>query len=733
MPTTQVADRCFDARPDRIDYRDRTYLPRLVSLPERFPSVDFISTFFPDYSGNDLVLDQGEEGACTGFGLAAVVNYLLWKDQLEAKKPVAMPGVKGTLVRPEALWDKAYAEAMEIESASPHMLYHMARQYDEWPGEDYEGSSCRGAMKGWYRHGACSMKTWSKKPSTGKAKVPKAGWEQDAAKRPMGAYYRINKDSLNDMQAAIAEVGAIYASAEVHAGWWLDDPNAKSVEHDQELKDLPIISMKDMEPTGGHAFAFVGYTADGFIVQNSWGPDWGFLGFAVLRYRDWLLHGSDAWVAVLGAPMRVPKNFAVSRTRSSLSLGDVASGKASWTWNTATIGAATSSTAGKADPWSQEDAYLHSIVLGNEGRPLNRLIDMPDAEAALREIAFEIPSTRAPEVAKLLPKGQPTKVVVYAHGGLNNEDASVHRIRRLAPYFEANGIYPIFLTWRTGFWESISSILGDAVRQFLFGGPAGAGGLFDDVKQRLSDAKDRTLEVACENILVKPVWSQMKQNANAGSEAGGGLTQFANALAKLRVVLGTLEVHFVGHSAGSIILGHLLTLMGKKGFAVDSVELYAAACTVEFANRHYASAINNGTLSKSSFHCHVMSDRRERDDSIGPYGKSLLYLVSRALEDVHKMPLLGMEGAWKKLPNLDDLWNANPAIQKQLSQWRDFVGKDHSQLLSIHDEKSVTDGVKDMPIAHGTFDNDIDVVANTIRRLRGSKTLAVDVTNLGGF
>lgn len=735
MPTTQAEGRCFDARPDRIDYRDRTYLPRLVSLPERFPSVDFITSFFPDYSGNDLVLEQGKEGACTGFGLAAVVNYLLWKSQLEGKKLVALPGVEGTLIRPEAIWDEAYAKEMEIDPVSPHMLYQMARLYDEWPGEDYEGSSCRGAMKGWYRHGVCLLKIWSKKPSTGKTRVPKVGWELDAAKRPMGAYYRINKDSLNDMQAAIAEVGAIYASAEVHPGWWLEESHAKNLEHDQEIKGLPIISMTDLEATGGHAFAFVGYTADGFIVQNSWGPDWGFNGFAVLRYQDWLLHGNDAWVAVLGAPMRVPKNFAVSRTRSSLSLGDVASGKASWTWSTETIGKADSSTGGRADPWSQEKAYLHSIVLGNEGRPLNRLLDMPDAEAALREIAFEIPSKNIPEVAKRLPNGQSPKVVVYAHGGLNNEDASVHRIRRLAPYFEANGIYPIFLTWKTGFWESIASILDDAVSEFVFGGPARAAGLFDDLKQRLSDAKDRTLEVACENILVKPVWSQMKQNADAGSEAGGGLAQFANALVKLRAGMQPLEVHCVGHSAGSILLGHLLTLLGKKGFTVDSVELYAAACTVEFANRHYAGAINNGTLAKSSFLCQVMSDQRERDDSIGPYGKSLLYLVSRALEDVHKKPLLGMQGAWHEIKDQTDLWSSIPAITKQLNQWRDFVGQDVLQLLSIHKEASVKDkkGGPEIPIAHGTFDNDIAVVAKTIRRLRGSETLAVEVTDLSGF
>ena len=68
----------IDARPDRIDFRDLTYLPRLVSLPDKYPSDEQIATYFPAYDKAELVLDQGEEGACTGFGLAAVVNYLRW-------------------------------------------------------------------------------------------------------------------------------------------------------------------------------------------------------------------------------------------------------------------------------------------------------------------------------------------------------------------------------------------------------------------------------------------------------------------------------------------------------------------------------------------------------------------------------------------------------------------------------------------------------------------------------
>jgi hypothetical protein len=36
MPEKTYNERTFDARPDRIDLRDRLYQPKLVSLPSRF-------------------------------------------------------------------------------------------------------------------------------------------------------------------------------------------------------------------------------------------------------------------------------------------------------------------------------------------------------------------------------------------------------------------------------------------------------------------------------------------------------------------------------------------------------------------------------------------------------------------------------------------------------------------------------------------------------------------------
>lgn len=60
-------------------------------------------------------LDQGREGACTGFGLAHVLN----------ESPRSQP----------------------VNVGLARDLYYEARRQDEWEGESYEGSSVNGVMK----------------------------------------------------------------------------------------------------------------------------------------------------------------------------------------------------------------------------------------------------------------------------------------------------------------------------------------------------------------------------------------------------------------------------------------------------------------------------------------------------------------------------------------------------------------------------------------------------------
>jgi hypothetical protein len=690
MPETTLQQRGttrkLDARPDRIDYRDREFQPALVSLPAVYPTPEIVKQYLPVYS-RKLILDQGSEGACTGFGLAATINYLRFRAH------VRQHGVESVA---------------DLECVSPRMLYQLARIYDEWPGEDYAGSSCRGAMKGWHRHGVCTEKIW---PYRYRGRVqfvrPTTGWQQDAASRPLGAYYRINKDSIADMQAAINEVGAIYVSSMVHRGWMLRKSN-----------QLPVIGFRDTQ-TGGHAFALVGYNAQGFIVQNSWGPNWGYFGFAVMTYQDWVQHGRDAWVAVLGAPMQVAEP---SRSFSSMRLEDVDSGRANWFWQRDRAASATRYRNEEVEPLSESDAYEHTVVLGNDGRPLNRYIDVAIAAAAVREAALTNPE-------RWLTANRSTKLAIYAHGGLNDESDSIKRIRVMAPYFRENGIYPLFVTWKTGFRETIGGMLEDVVIQFLAGRrDVPDRGWFDDLRRQIREARDRAIEVACEQVLVKSVWVQMKQNAETAARGGSGLHLLANELATLKKRIPNLDIHLVGHSAGSILLGHLLDRFAGKKLTADTCTLYAPACTVEFALRHYGRAHDKRVLSKRQLYCDIMSDERERADSVGPYGKSLLYLVSRALEEVHKMPLLGMEAAWSERAETPDVWNGDTL--RDVEKWRDFVRGTNG--LKVHKQKMISDGRGEIALAHGSFDNDVKVVTATLQRIRGRK-IRTKVESLRGF
>ena len=698
MPTTVLGGRRLDVRPDRVDLRDRMYRPPLRSLSPQHPAASGVADELASYARCGLVLDQGREGACTGFALAALIHYVQWR---------------------EAAGDR-------IEPVSARMLYHLARMYDEWPGEDYEGSSCRGAMKGWHRHGVCADALWPYRTRSGAVRFlkPRPGWAEDAGQRPLGAYYRVKSDSVSDLQSALCEVGAVYVSGQVHDGWLLDSSDAWPVEIGA--------------PTGevsGHAFVLVGYTPRGFIVQNSWGTAWGYHGFAVLRYADWAENGMDAWVAALGAPIDLGEEATADTAAAHRTMSD---GRASWSFRSTGRDRRESYRHPNLAPWSEARAYGHTVVLGNDGVPLARLVEVESARDGVHEVVLASPR-------EWLRRRRARKLVIWAHGGLNDEKAGLARARVLGPYLEQNGIYPIFLAWRTGVLESIFSLLEDAARaraendaRSRAGGSIR--GAIEAVTGALADARDRTLELVGAGIGGRAIWSQIKQNAEASAEPGHGLHLIANDLASLADALGTdapLELHLMAHSAGSLLLGHLVTLLSGS-IEPRSVTLLAPACTLRFALRHFGGVgpgVKPGAappLPPDRLHCEVLRDARERADSVGPYGRSLLYLVSRALEDVHKMPLLGMELAWPHA--LDraierDVWASTRL--PELEQWQKYVGAALPS-MSAPERLTVETGRGEMPLGHGAFDNDVDLVTRLLERVLG-EPLAYPIESLAGF
>ncbi|WP_166802375.1 C1 family peptidase [Microvirga pakistanensis] len=691
--------------------RDRIFQPRLTFLPPSYPPKRWIETYLPLYEEAGLVLDQGAEGACTGFGLAALINYVQFRREIEAsrqeERDTQLPGV-----------------------VSPRMAYHLARIYDEWPGEDYEGSSCRGAMKGWFHHGICSDALWPYRRRGQVAFVqPKLGWAADAATRPLGAYYRIIHDAIPDLQAAIAEVGAIYVSACVHDGWQVAGEAKKTqrrrTKTAPQLSGVPTIAWSPERATnGGHAFALVGYDDEGFIIQNSWGPDWGFHGFARLTYPDWLTNGMDAWVATLSAPIRgeAPAIVLSAGRTIPATAPDLKRGLAGGI--TAGAVAATASDSN----WSLEQTSQHALVLANDGRLASQIvIDAADAADAAKRVGRALPGEWLAG-----PAGKSGKIALYVHGGLNDLRASLARAKVLGPCLTSNEIYPIFVCWQSGYLDSLKNIIGDTIEDIFGTAPdprsKQAQGFFED-------ARDRALETFAIPA-ARPIWQQMKQNAVAATEREGGAAYLVEQLAILAKAHPNLEVHLVGHSAGAIMIGPLLDLLRSRRIKVGSLSLFAPACTVDFANIYYARHIGT-TVPAGKVSIDILSDPIEQSDSVGPYGKSLLYLVSRALENTHKTPILGLEAVWR--PELDrkDLM-ANPqkrglgavtaaeAIRppKSVEVWRQHWSGWKGATLKILGERQVWDGAKAIPANHSCFDNWQGCMAATIERIRGGKLKA---------
>jgi hypothetical protein len=713
----------LDARPDRLDLRDLVYRSPLRSLPPRWPLDADLKRLLPAYVKAGRILNQGNEGACTGFGLACVTNYLYWLRHLDTPRS-----------RPP-------------EMVSPRMFYELARLYDEWPGQDYEGSSCRGALKGWHKHGICTFKLWPypiDKDGNGVFERPGAGWDEDATTRPLGVYYRVEKKSIVDMQAAIYEIGAIYVSADVHDGWTLA-AGAAPTRHDQ----LPRIQ-RMAQKTGVHAFALVGFNERGFVVQNSWGTDWGASGFAILSYEDWITNGTDAWAVALGVPQDLSDIKSLPAPAAKAGKGGK-TGRAAAGGFRAMAGRGLTDVGGtlrvednpRDDPWPinhvfahkayqplrTDEAYTHTLVSGNDGQLMatDFTRNRNDREGLARELVVERPAAWFKA-----SKDKAVKLAIYAHGGLNSEVGSIQRIRVLAPYFLANGIYPLFFTWKTGPGETLKDMLEDLKHRVLDSADRSEAWL-DRMREAAAEAKDRAIE-AVGRQFARGIWSEMRENAAGGATADHVLDLAARMLRELRDVVTqsgkTLEIHLVGHSAGSILIGHLLgRLGGANPVQAASCELYAAACSSGFAVQHYGAAHQAGVLSLKTLRLHVLSDANERADGLPSaerdiYGKSLLYLVSRALDDVRKQPLLGMERAlcaadpawsedqWAGPPNADvtawlKLWPAGALLHRVMTP-KVRTTKTGDQIAA----------------SHGSFDNNIDVITGTLERIRGGTLVA---------
>ena len=191
---------------------DRVYQPDDRNFPVR-PLLMAIDATKPRSYTWGLVprLDQGEEGACVGFGFAHEL----------AARPVVVQNVTN---------DVAFR------------IYGDAKKIDEWPGENYSGTSVLAGAK----------------VLTARGNYVEYRWATD----------------VRDLALAIGYHGPAVLGINWRDGMW--DPDADGTLH------------VTGSVAGGHCIICRGYSVRTrrFLLTNSWGPSWGLIGSCYVSEDD---------------------------------------------------------------------------------------------------------------------------------------------------------------------------------------------------------------------------------------------------------------------------------------------------------------------------------------------------------------------------------------------------------------------------------------------------------------
>lgn len=209
-------DRVLDWKPNH-DERSRDYAIR-PTLRSSLKRKDRLWTPGP-------ILDQGREGACVGFA---------WAAEAFAKPiPVDLARMK--------------AHTPSTHNAYASFLYGQARYIDEWPGENYEGTSVLAGAKASANMGTVREYRWA--------------------------------FSMDDLIDSVIAKGPVVIGLNWYSGMY-NAPNG--------------VLKRSGTLVGGHALLVVGFNLAStkipgkstLIIQNSWGKTWGINGLAEITVED---------------------------------------------------------------------------------------------------------------------------------------------------------------------------------------------------------------------------------------------------------------------------------------------------------------------------------------------------------------------------------------------------------------------------------------------------------------
>lgn len=687
---------------------------------------------------------RGQE--CTGFALSAIADYHIrrhWLRRIEReldKRDGSKRRARTDLTVDH--WNLLPLDLRDEITVSRRMMYEMAQKYDRQTWRS--GSTTRGALKGWMHSGVTTAAQWPYDADDEEgARHGRLGLKRviDSVRRPGAQYYRVDRRDVDDMRLALAADFPLFVRARLHSGWYepyLPARDRRTPDGDEAAKrnDTKIRILDDFKLLGGHAFVIVGYDHEGWLIHNSWGPDWGDGGYAVLPYEDWAIHGSDVWFVL---PPAIRDRYPVDEdrflptstvaaadgelARTERRLDDLRTRLAIHRARAAVDGTGETQPAGDGGDGEGGDHDDHDEGDG-EREPTEADLEAAVAQAGeavdgmRREIEASVERRRLGSTmwrhvivmdddgGLLAPSHQyglnrtalftllwmfrrqtegwdKRRLAIIADGGYWSHDVAVEQLQPLRDELMDQEIYPIFLLWDTPWYAAmVGWLYGNSKIRPPAGGDLPLDSTSVEPYRRWYYSRPWQYANAAE-FPAPRMWRQMKRRAVDSSRRDDGAASIlADAVAYNRTK-AAFEVHLVGHGVGDLLLPGLAAKLPP----VASCNLWAPATTREEFHRTYAPMTESGHI--GTLGVHVLEHDHERSDHTGPVPGSVLRLVS----DVLEVEGLNLDELYGQLDTTDLVWPVRSV-----------------PLLGLHDD------VDDDPVA---------------QRLRSSGRMSVDVVGRG--
>jgi len=169
-----------------------------------------------------------------------------------------------------------YGDTLDFDGKEPSAMwiYKKGKIHDPFPGEDYSGTTIKGACRGLVKEGCCEEKFWPYKDNEDAPMLE--GAAENAVQHKIDSYYVIPKQNHDLIKKTLLQE-TLWTSFKVNVQFYYT-PNSGIVDSEKYLAS---------KAAGGHAVAMTGWKIiDGNLYwefQNSWGTRFGDNGFFYLE------------------------------------------------------------------------------------------------------------------------------------------------------------------------------------------------------------------------------------------------------------------------------------------------------------------------------------------------------------------------------------------------------------------------------------------------------------------